>query len=203
MILSTAQLEELHCAMDSSYAKLRRIVETLPYTDNRKAVQMLLEEAISDLKCFLNQHQKQAGDGVGCAGAFASLKSMDSQDPHHAMMMAYTETPRNSECSACDEEKRGSLSSACSAGGGGGGASTSTSASARVPPGRYLQLPLQDVDSPRSRSNSTCVKLYLDNNAFLRSQYGLANLVDAVADIDNCVQDVVQLNERESSIVYF
>ena len=38
---------------------------------------------------------------------------------------------------------------------------------------------------------------------FMQSPYGLANLLGALDDVDNCTQDILTLKERESSIVYF
>jgi hypothetical protein len=38
---------------------------------------------------------------------------------------------------------------------------------------------------------------------FLSSPFGLPNLLGAVEDIDNCIQDVLTLRENESQLVYF
>ena len=38
---------------------------------------------------------------------------------------------------------------------------------------------------------------------FLKSPYGLPNLLAAVEDVEDCIQDILTLKEHETRLVYF
>ena len=110
----------LCAAVDASSAKLLTIADTLPYTDDRAAMETVLSRAIADLKqCLKNAYPEATGDGTTSVDA-----EMDTKENTHDIFAEF-------RC----------------------------------------------------------------------SRYGLSNLRSAVAEIDNCVTDILTL--KDSGMEYF
>lgn len=127
-------------AVESTHKRLMRVVETLPYTDQRNLFAARLLEAIADLKTYLWATYPDKMSPSACAGP------------------------------ADTTELKVSISS------------------------------VADLEGAEVVLNQ---RLLAFDYEFMNAPEGLSNLMGAVEDIDNCISDVLTLQETESKLVYF
>uniref|UniRef100_A0A7S3H020 Fe2OG dioxygenase domain-containing protein n=1 Tax=Spumella elongata TaxID=89044 RepID=A0A7S3H020_9STRA len=146
---------DLITLIDTTHAKLWRIVKSLPYTDQRQLFTSCLRESIEDLKTFLLATYP---DKISCAHLLSAKEpALDTENIDPA-----TSGLTLSVTSVADLE-----------------------------------------DTEVGVFGKKQPLLFGLDAEFLCSPLGVSNLMGVVEDIENCVDDVITLQEEESKLVYF
>lgn len=175
----SVSMQELFETLNATYAKLEHIVHTLPYTRDRNLCAELLASAVAELNAYLTRTYPDLMTekyGVECVRS-ASHDDEPGNKPSITSVADMAAWGSVTGCTANSNQQH-SLH-------------------------ELYQPATTTTDGASTADGMSPALAHPHSEDFLRSPFGLPNLLGAVEDIDRCVQDVLTLREDESKLIYF